>query len=92
MSHRWPYIDMGHRPTAPTTGRIRNVGPASSLAPPPPGRAVLACRCGVMLDLDDMHRPARRPDRNRSGVRIEPICCARCAYAARSALQISYQR
>jgi hypothetical protein len=58
MSHRLPHIDTGHRPTAPTTGRIRNVEPASSLAPPPPGRAVLACRCGVMLDLDDMHPPA----------------------------------
>lgn len=43
------------------------------------GRAVLACRCGVMLDLDDMCRPTHRLDRSRSGVHIKPICCARCA-------------
>lgn len=49
------------------------------LNPPPPGRAVLTCRCGVMLDLDDMHRPDRRPDRTRSAMRIDLILCARCA-------------
>jgi hypothetical protein len=32
-----------------------------------------------MLDLDDMQRPDRRPDRTRSGVRIDPISCGRCA-------------
>jgi hypothetical protein len=32
-----------------------------------------------MLDLDDMRRPDRRPDRTCSGVRIDPITCVRCA-------------
>jgi hypothetical protein len=29
--------------------------------PPRPGRAVLACRCGAMLDFADMCRPQRHP-------------------------------
>jgi hypothetical protein len=86
MSYHWLVIDAGRNPGAPTTVHRRpDHGLATALAPPPPGRAVLACRCGVMLDLNDMHRPDRRPDRNRSGIRIEPIYCARCARDATSA-------
>lgn len=43
------------------------------------GIAVLACRCGAMLDFADMHRPRRHPIRMHSGIRIDPICCRWCA-------------
>lgn len=86
MSYHWLVIDDGSNPGTPTTvHRQPDHGLATALAPPPPGRAVLACRCGVMLDLNDMRRPARRSDSNRSGMRIEPICCARCARDTTSA-------
>ncbi len=86
MSYRWPAVGASSRRAAPTTmDCIPNLAPAAVLAPPPPGRAVLACRCGVMLDLDDMRRPTRRLDRTRSAVRIDPICCARCAREATGA-------
>jgi hypothetical protein len=49
---------------------------------PPRGRAVLACRCGRMLDLVDMHRPPQRDvPGERAGTAIDPILCARCAEA-----------
>lgn len=52
---------------------------------PPPGRAVLACRCGRMLDLVDMHRPPQRDvPGGRAGTAIDPILCARCAKSERS--------
>lgn len=48
---------------------------------PPPGRAVLACRCGRMLDFADMHRsPQRFGHTQRAGNVIEPILCSHCAY------------
>jgi hypothetical protein len=76
MSCRCPAVDASSRRAAPTTTHcVPNVEPPIRLTPPPPGRAVLACRCGVMLDLDDMRRPARQRDRTRSGAPIEPICC-----------------
>jgi hypothetical protein len=80
MSYHWLVFEAISHPVARTTmHRAPDLGSAAARAPPPPGRAVLACRCGVMLDLNDMHRPDRRADRNSSGIRIEPICCARCA-------------
>jgi hypothetical protein len=81
MSCRWPTVDVPNRRTAsPTATHCNpNAAPPAQLTPPPPGRAVLACRCGVMLDLDDMRRPTRQWDRTPSGAPIEPICCARCA-------------
>jgi hypothetical protein len=86
MSYHWLVFDTISHPVARTTmHRAADNGSATALAPPPPGRAVLACRCGDMLDLNDMHRPGRRPDRDRSGIRIEPICCAQCARGAASA-------
>lgn len=51
----------------------------STVARPRPGRAVLVCRCGTVLDLADMHRPRRHPVRMRNGTRIDPIRCRRCA-------------
>lgn len=80
MSHRWPAVNTSIRRTAPTASqRPLNIASVTGLTPPPPGRAVLACRCGTMLDLDDMHRPDCLPDRARSDMRIDPISCARCA-------------
>lgn len=38
------------------------------------GRAVLACRCGRVLDADQMHRPTR-PRRPGDAARIDPITC-----------------
>jgi hypothetical protein len=32
-----------------------------------------------MLDLDEMRRPDRPPNRASTGVRIDPISCGRCA-------------
>ncbi len=50
-----------------------------TITPPRPGRAVLACRCGAMLDFADMCRPQRHPHRIRNGAPIDPIQCRRCA-------------
>jgi hypothetical protein len=86
VSYHWLGIDAVSHPAASTSvDRAPDHRPNAVLAPPPPGRAVLACRCGAMLDLNDMHRPGRRPDRTRSGILIEPICCARCARGVTSA-------
>ena len=56
--------------------------PIERVVPPLPGRSVLACGCGVMLDLADLRRP-RQPRESQQaaghGIRIEPICCQRCA-------------
>jgi hypothetical protein len=80
MSHRWSAVAAtSHWAASAASYRAPDLAPAARLAPPPPGRAVLACRCGVMLDLDEMHRPDRGPDRAGTGVRIDPISCARCA-------------
>lgn len=58
---------------------------AAQVVAPPPGRAVLACRCGRMLDLVDMHRPPQRDGPGkRAGTAIDPILCARCAEAGGS--------
>lgn len=55
---------------------------AAHIVAPPRGRAVLACRCGRMLDLSDMHRPVpRTAPCERAGTAIDPILCARCANA-----------
>ena len=55
--------------------------PGSGLVPPQRGRRVLACRCGIALDLADMHRPSgnHASSSPRSGFRIEPIRCRDCA-------------
>ena len=64
---------------------IHRAGPATAegrITPPAPGTAVLACRCGAVLSLPDMHRPragARPPA--RSGPTVEPIRCRSCAIA-----------
>jgi hypothetical protein len=57
---------------APPKGRGAVTSPCT-------GRAVLACRCGAMLDLADMCRPRRHPHRIRNGIAIDPIQCGRCA-------------
>ncbi len=52
---------------------------AARVVAPPRGRAVLACRCGRMLDLVDMHRPPQRSlPGERAGTAIDPILCAHC--------------
>jgi hypothetical protein len=52
----------------------------AAVMPPQRGRAVLACRCGQVLDLADMCRvPQRNRPAERSGTAILPIMCAQCA-------------
>lgn len=46
--------------------------------PPAPGVAVMACRCGAVLDLADMHRPPR-PGNTGAAPLIDPITCEECA-------------
>ena len=46
--------------------------------PPKPGRAVLACRCGRVLDAAQLCRPAVRWE-GTGGVSIAPIVCGVCA-------------
>ena len=53
---------------------------ATGIVAPAPGAAVLACRCGQVLALTDMHRPDLRPE-HTSGPTIEPIRCRHCATA-----------
>ncbi|MGH8918801.1 MAG: hypothetical protein ACRD0H_10805 [Actinomycetes bacterium] len=53
-----------------------------TLARPGAGHAVLACRCGTVLDLADLHR-MHCPPGPRSGFCIEPIGCRTCAAGAR---------
>lgn len=45
---------------------------------PGPGRALLACRCGRVLDADQMHRyhPPRHTGRSLA---IRPITCLECS-------------
>jgi len=53
------------------------------LVPPEPGRAVLACRCGAVLDLTDLHRPAYPTVRSPGAAAvIARICCTTCATLA----------
>ena len=69
----------------PETLRRRHAARASTddimaavrIVPPLPGLAVLACRCGRILALTDMHRPSRPGP--RSGPTIAPIRCSGCA-------------
>lgn len=58
-----------------------DTAPTIEIVPPPPGRMVLACRCGAMLDLAELHRQRSGgdPDSPRSGFRIDPIRCRACA-------------
>ena len=52
------------------------------VVPPRRGTAVLACRCGRMLDAQDMRRetpPRDNPWYAAGGIR--PICCPACAVA-----------
>lgn len=49
---------------------------------PGAGRAVLACRCGTVLDLADLCRPPR-PTGPHAGFRIAPIGCRACMAGAR---------
>ncbi|MGH3566571.1 MAG: hypothetical protein ACRDRH_11180 [Pseudonocardia sp.] len=50
------------------------------LVPPEPGRAVLAYRCGAVLDLADLHRPAYPTARAPGAAAvITRICCTTCA-------------
>lgn len=50
----------------------------TAVYPPPPGRAVLACRCGTPLDLTDMH--TRDAGRYGNGdPKLGAITCADCA-------------
>lgn len=67
-------------PTARCSMRPSVRWAATMIRTPPPSRMVLACRCGRMLDLADMHRLQHR-DRpeQRAGALIEPITCATCA-------------
>lgn len=44
--------------------------------PPPPGRALIACACGRVLDARDMHR--HRP-RHPGGHPIARITCRSCS-------------
>lgn len=44
---------------------------------PPRGTALLACRCGRVLDDRDMRRKKRRP--TQSHLLIQPITCPECA-------------
>ncbi len=55
-------------------------GPPVPIMPPAPGSAVLACRCGRVLSLPEMHRPVAT-GRRTSGPTIEPIRCRHCATA-----------
>jgi hypothetical protein len=48
------------------------------IRPPAPGAAVLACRCGRILDGADMRR-VRQPRAEGSMPAIERIACAPCA-------------
>lgn len=45
---------------------------------PPPGVAVLACRCGQMLDSAQLRRRPR-PGQDGAGALIERIVCGDCA-------------
>lgn len=49
------------------------------IAPPKPGVAVLACRCGKVLDLADMHREPRLQGHSTP---VRPIVCVDCAAGA----------
>jgi hypothetical protein len=52
--------------------------PQHRITPPAPGVAVLACRCGRVLSLDQLHRQRQRRT-NGGAPRIETICCLECA-------------
>lgn len=75
MSHRWSTTtrDEARARTSPTTVPFRMPKGATRSADGPrcsrPGNAVLACRCGAMLDLGDMHRP----DTTRPGCAAVPV-------------------
>lgn len=62
----------------------RDLYPMAVLAPEP-GRAVMRCRCGEMLNLADMRRlePPRSPSGWPIGAVIRPIVCRSCASEAR---------
>lgn len=47
-----------------------------TVQPPAPGTALLACRCGAVLDADDMHRSYGRWPGGQS---IPAIVCQECA-------------
>lgn len=50
--------------------------PQTRVRAPRPGHAVMACRCGAVLDLTDMRRAAPRQGDTRP---IAPIVCPVCA-------------
>lgn len=91
MSYAWATMAVGTvvNHTSPTAMPYRVVTIPAATSPTDPegtvhhrtvvrpraGRAVLACRCGTVLDLADMHRPRRHPLRQRSGIGIDPIRC-----------------
>lgn len=56
---------------------VRDLIPAAFEAPAP-GKAVLACRCGTVLDAADMCRYPR-PGNPGAAPRIARICCRECA-------------
>jgi hypothetical protein len=67
------------RPHPDDAPEITPVGPRPArLDVPVPGVAVLACRCGQVLAMAEMHRPARAAT-PASGPTVEPIRCRRCA-------------
>ena len=71
--------------TAPDTPTADQAAAAVGVRPilaPPPGVAVLACRCGQVLSLPDMQR---RPTTSAtSGPTVAPIRCRRCAATGRT--------
>jgi hypothetical protein len=58
------------------------------IRPPQPGVAVLACRCGVVLDAADMHR-VLQPRVEGSSPAVERIACRVCAAQAMHGLSIA---
>ncbi len=50
---------------------------AIAVNPPPPGVAVLACRCGVVLDLADLQRSGAGEHPNGDPL-LGQIVCAAC--------------
>ena len=70
---------------APSTGDGFSAAERPARIPvPSPGNAVLACRCGQMLGLADMHRPVRPwPRASGHHAVIEPVCCRGCAESFR---------
>jgi len=65
--------------------------PRVKIDPPEPETAVLACRCGRVLDLDDMVRaPTLTPEPeviSGGAFRIPRIVCEDCAAAVRAVME-----